>query len=176
MVRTRGPELSRELHKEIWGMWVYRGMNARQIAKEINTNTDLLSKYGKVTPDGIHYHIVQIRKELDNTVNEDALDIYVSEFIRERERIEGEIEDIQSLIDDTDKKDKELLIKLYKIRHEFGIDKMRLLQDVELPIAVKKMKSEREKTIPKPNVIHLEEEKDEGSSEQRDTSDNSISD
>lgn len=175
MVRTRGPELSKELHKEIWGMWVYRGMNARQIAKEINTNSDLLSKYGKVTPDGIHYHIVQIRKELDNTVNEDALDIYVSEFIRERERIEGEIEDIQSLIDDTDKKDKELLIKLYKIRHEFGIDKMRLLQDVELPIAVKKMKSEREKMIPKPNVIHLED-KDERISEQGNTSDNSSSD
>lgn len=179
MVRVRGPELSKQLHQEIWNLWVYKGMNARMIAQHINSTSELMSKFGKVTPDGIHYHIKQIREELDNTVNEDALDIYVAEFIRKREQMEGEYEDVQKLIDEEtvkDDKDKDLILRLFRFRHEVSVDQLKMLQDVELPLAVKKMKIERNKNLPQRGVLELEEDEDERSSEQGDSSDNSISD
>ena len=44
-------------------------------------------------------------------------------------------------------------IKLMRLRHEIRLDKMKMLQDIELPLAVKKLKLERNKKLKKLNVV-----------------------
>ena len=39
----------------------------------------------------------------------------------------------------------DIKIKLMRLRHEIRLDKMKMLQDIELPLAVKKLKLERNK-------------------------------
>lgn len=176
MSKARNPALSQDLHKLIWDLWVYKSMGVTQIANYINSDTMMRSKYGEISSEGIYYHVVQIRNELEKTVNEDALDSYVGEFIRAKEGLDNDIDDIQKLINlerDAENPNKDLLIKLMRLRHDVKIDKFKLLQDVELPIRVKKLKRERERMI---IPLITEETKKVGFSSQGNTEDNSISD
>ena len=60
-----------------------------------------------------------------------------------------------------------------RLKHDVKIDKFKLLQDVELPIRVKKLKRERERMIV---PLIIEEIKEIGVSSQGNSEDNSISD
>lgn len=174
MPKSRSPELSEDLRKLIWDLWVYKSMGTTQIANYINNDTELRSKYGEISAEGIYYHVVKIRNDLERTVNEDALDSYVGEFIRAKEGLDHDIEDIQKLIEmekSVTNPNKDLLVKLMKLKHDVKIDKFKLLQDVELPIRVKKLKRERERM-----TLAVPAEKAIGFSEQGDTEDSSISD
>ncbi len=164
-MRTRGPELSSDFKRFIQDEWMFKGHNAYQIADKVNTDTQLLSKFGKTTPSGIHYHIVRIREDLENTVSEDALDTYIAEFIRARLGFEQDVEAVDQLID-TAGEDIELVLKLRRHRHEIKLDSFKMLQDSALPLQVKKLKIERAKYRPKQDVI-----KPIGVSEERDNTD-----
>lgn len=155
MTRSRGPELSKELHKHVYNQWMYFGMNAYQISDEINASTELMSKFGKTSAIGIRYHIVKIREELENSINEDAMDTYIGEFIRGMEGYDQDVHSIDTLInhekhDGLDNANKDVLIRLYRLRHEIKTDKFKMLQDSALPLQVKKLKRERDKYRPKP--------------------------
>ena len=175
MTRNRGPELSKDFKDYIFNQWMFFGMNAYQIANKINGSTELMSKFGKATPAGIHYHIIRIREDLENTISEDAMDTYIGEFIRGMQGYEQDIESIDILIEHEkskgmDQADKDIIIKLMRLRHEVKTDKFKMLQDSALPLQIKKLKLERNKYRPKPQgeleVI------DEGVSEQGDSSTN----
>lgn len=142
-------------------------MNAYQISDEINKDTELMSKFGKTSVAGIHYHIIQIRKDLENTISEDALDTYIGEFIRAKEGFDQDVVAVDGLIEIAhDDNDLELELKLRRHRHQIKIDKFKMLQDSELPLQVKKLKHERLKLRPpKPVPEVINKVDDEGSSQ-----------
>jgi len=175
LTRTRGPELSKDFKDYIFNQWMFFGMNAYQIANKINGSTELMSKFGKATPAGIHYHIIKIREDLENTISEDAMDTYIGEFIRGMQGYEQDVESIDILIEHEkskgmDQADKDIIIKLMRLRHEVKTDKFKMLQDSALPLQIKKLKLERNKYRPKPQGEL--EVVDEGVSEQGDSSTN----
>lgn len=174
---SRSLEKSERLHRVIWDLWVYQGMGVQQIANHINSNATLRSEFGEISKDGVYYHVVHIRNELENTVNEDALDSYVGEFIRAKEGLDSDIDAVEKLIaleQAQSLPNNETLIKLMRLKHEIKVDRFKLLQDVELPIRVKKLKREREKMIGTIPVGKLEVQN--GPSEQGNSEDSSISD
>ena len=141
MTRTRGPELSKEFHDYIFNQWMFFSENAYGIAEKINKDTELMSQFGKTTPAGVHYHIKQIEKEMEDNISEDAMDTYIGE--------EKGLEDM----------DKDLYLRLARFRHEIKLDSFKMLQDSALPLQVKKLKLEREKLRPAraiPEVIKSE--------------------
>lgn len=173
-MRTRGPELSKEFHDFIFNQWMFFNLNAYQITEKINNDTELMSKFGKTTPAGVHYHVVQIEKEMENTISEDAMDTYIGEFLRAKTGLEQDAATIQEIMDDErkkglDKMDKELYLKYARFKHEIKIDKFKLLQDSALPLQVKKLKLERQKYRPQkaiPDVLKTPEiEEEDGVSE-----------
>ena len=122
MTRSRSNETSAELHKYISTQWMFHGRNAYQISNTINQDNVLLSKYGKTSAPGIHYHIKRCEKELENTINEDALDTYIGEFIRARIGFEQDVSAVDELITMThDSGDLELELKFRRHRHDIKI-------------------------------------------------------
>ena len=169
MTRSRGPDLSKELRDYIYNEWTFKQRNAYQIAETINSDTQLMSKFGEVSVSGIRYHIQTIQEEFEDTISETALDLYTAEFIRMRQGFEQDIAAVDKLIDLAhDKQDLELELKIRRHRHEIKLDNFRLLQDAELPLQIKKLKKERDRLLPKEGVL----KKLEGDSEQGNTTDN----
>ena len=141
-------------------------MSCRAIANEINATVSLRSRFGDIDQSGVFYHVQQIREELEDTINEDALDTYVAEFIRLKESLDADIEAVDDLLKTLKPKenpeDRDVWLRTQRFRKELKEMKMKLLQDIELPIRVKKLK--RERTIQKKYNIHVEKtiEKAEG--------------
>ena len=164
LTRSRGPELSKEFHDYIFNQWMFFSENAYGISEKINKSTELMSKFGKTSPAGVHYHIKQIEKDMENSISEDAMDTYIGEFMRARTGFEHDVADIQTLMSHEKDKgledmDKELYLKLARFRHEIKLDSFKMLQDSALPLQVKKLKMEREKLRPAkpiPEVIKTE--------------------
>ena len=161
-MRTRGPELSKEFKDYIFNQWMFKSRNAYQIADQVNKDTELMSKFGKTTPAGVHYHIKHIEKDLEDTINEDALDTYIGEFIRARTGFENDAAAVMELVDDEmakDKKDRnvDLILRLRRFNHEIKLDSFKMLQDSALPLQVKKLKAERNKLRPKKDVLQVED-------------------
>ena len=153
MTRTRGPDLSKDFHEYISSQWMFFGRNAYQIAEQINKDTQLMSKYGKTTASGVHYHIKQIQQEMENSISEDAMDTYIGEFIRARLGFEQDVIALEEIMADEkskgfDNMDKELYLKFARTRHEIKLDSFKMLQDSALPLQVKKLKMERAKLRP----------------------------
>ncbi len=152
MAGPRNPALSKELHDYIYNEWVFKQRNMYQIANHINATTELNSKFGQVNPSGINYHLSQIKKELEDTVSDDAIDTYVAEFIRLKEGLDQDVAALDKMLELTgDDIDTELKIRRH--RHDVKLDKFRMLQDAELPLAVKKMKMERMRRLPKKDIV-----------------------
>ena len=163
MAGPRNPKLSKELHDYIYNEWVFKQRNAYQITNHINSDTELHSKFGDINVSGVNYHLHNIKKELEDVVSDDAIDTYVAEFIRLKEGIDQDVAALDKMLElNTD--DQELELKIRRHRHEVKLDKFRMLQDAELPLAVKKMKQERMRSIPKRDVVKAVES-NEGSSE-----------
>lgn len=164
MAGPRSPEKSKEFHDYIYNQWMYFGLNAYQISNQINADTKLMSQFGKTSALGVRYHIVKIRQELENTLSEDAMDTYIGEFLRGMEGYDQDVASIDTLIkhengDSLDEANKDILIRLYRLRHEIKTDKFKMLQDSALPLQVKKLKRERDKYRPKalPKIEELED-------------------
>jgi hypothetical protein len=172
-MRTRGDKLSKEFHDHIATEYMFKGLNAYQIAEKVNGDNNLMSKFGKTTAAGVYYHIKQIQEEMENTINEDAMDIYIAEFLRARIGFDQDVVAMEGLIklatEDGEMSTKDRLdieLKLRRHRHEIKLDSFKMLQDNALPMTVKKLKKERQLYRPKP-VAELEkvDEDAEGSSE-----------
>ena len=144
----RSPEVSKELHQFIRDKYIYSGMSCRAIANEINGTVSLRSRFGDIDQSGVFYHVQQIREELEDTINEDALDTYVAEFIRLKESLDADIEAVDAILATLEPKtkpeDRDVWLRTSRFRKELKEMKMKLLQDVELPIRVKKLKRERQ--------------------------------
>ena len=154
MAGPRNPKLSKELHDYIYNEWVFKQRNAYQITNTMNGSTELTNKYGKINVSGVNYHLHNIKKELEDVVSDDAIDTYVAEFIRLKEGIDQDVAALDKMLELCNgAEDIETELKIRRHRHEVKLDKFRMLQDAELPLAVKKMKMERNKRLPKPNVV-----------------------
>lgn len=106
----------------------------------------------------VHLYISKIEKEMAHYMDEDTFLKYIAEFTRSRATMDREIEEIDAMIDTLDnnvKGDKEVKVRLLTLRHQIRLDKMRILQDLELPLAVKKFKKERDTIHAKLNTITL---------------------
>lgn len=148
---------------------MFMGHNAYQISNTVNNDSELMSKFGKCTPAGVHYHVLAIRREMENNISEDALDTYIAEFMRARIGFDMDVSEIDELIKLAGE-DIELVLKLRRHRHEIKIDSFKMLQDSALPLQVKKLKKERERYRPKKDII--KEVEDNRPSEERDIPDN----
>jgi hypothetical protein len=176
MTRTRGPELSKDFKNYIFNQWMFFGRNAYQIAETINKDTKLMSQFGKTTHAGVHYHIKNIERDLEDTISEDAMDTYIGEFIRARTGFENDVADVEEIMKHEKDKgmedmDKELYLKLSRFRHEIKLDSFKMLQDSALPLQVKKLKMERNKLRPKkpiPEIVHTIEPQQETPQEEVD--------
>jgi hypothetical protein len=113
--------------------------------RSVNEDPKLKSHFGELAPADVHYHTSKIKQMLEHTLDVDAIDKYTAEYIRFNNSIESEIEDVEEIIKLTDKeKEKEIWIKLKRLKKELMETKLRSLQDHELPLVVKKLKRERD--------------------------------
>lgn len=133
---------SQETREKIRNLYIYQGLSERGIVDRLNGDPEFIRKYSQISLAGVHYHIVRIRADFERSVSEDALDRYVADFIRLRERMDGEIDELNRMLANPNI-DEELKLKIMRMKHDINIDQMKMLQDIELPISVKKLKRER---------------------------------
>lgn len=171
--KARNERKSKALRNEIRELYVYYGHSPQKIAQIINEKhpDDPVSKAG------VFYHLEKIKGELEHQIMPDAVDRYASEFMRLSMRMEGELDELDTLasaLDENQPKDRELLLKIKTQKHNVLMDKMKLLQDAELPIVIQKIKKERQSAVkllpeaPTETVIPNLEELHERTSEYRD--------
>lgn len=130
--------LIREKIKEFW----FAGYSEREISRKMKEVHNI-----EISPAGVRIYLQKVHREMEFYMNEDTFDKYLSEFSRKREIFDNEVEEINQMLEMLDPKDpKELaeITKLRKLRHEIRVDSLRLLQDIQLPMAVKKFKKERD--------------------------------
>lgn len=124
--------------------------------RSINEDSQLKNKFGEVAIADVHYHVKKIRKDLEDSLDFDALEKYTAEYVRFQHSIESEIEDVEKIIQLCDKeKEKETWLRLKRHKKELMETKLRALQDHELPLTVRKLKRERDS---KTKVLKLVEE------------------
>lgn len=169
--KARNEKKSKQLRDKIRTLYVYYGHSIHKIVEILNEE----QPNDKVSWHGVWYHVQKIQKEMEHSILPDALDRYAHEFVRLQSTLDGEIENLEKLetvLDLTQKGDKELKLKIETQKHNVRMDKMRMLQDIELPIVIKKLKKDRQiqlRTIPEEEVHVPMELIDERTSEQRDS-------
>jgi len=159
----RGVELSKELRDIVYTLYVTNHMSEPACMNFINDEKNgYLGRIGKVGVSDIHYHIVKIRIDLDNSLDLDALSRYTAEYVRIQYALEHEIEDVEKTIRLIDPKENPAVWgSLKRLKKELMIDKIRVLQDHELPLTVRQFKKERDKkfkTIVMPKGVTPPEE------------------
>lgn len=138
---NRNKRQSLALRAKIRDLWIL-GYNTVEIADKLTRDGD------KISPEWVSIHVKKIEADLEHGISEDAIDKYASEFVRMRASFDNEITEMTRIIDklsDEDPKELEAKIKLINARHAVRTDKVKMLQDVELVLAVKKYKQERSK-------------------------------
>ena len=141
---ARSLEATNQLHKFIYEQWVYAHKSQKDIVTMIAETPELKAKFGDVNHGIISYHVNQIRLELESSLSPDAVERYTAEYVRFQHTIEDEITKVQHLIDLCDQeKEKEMWLKLTRLKKEFIETKLKALQDHELPLTVKKIKQQR---------------------------------
>ena len=148
---ARNEDDSKAIRDKIRDMYIFFHKSASAIERELNGDSDFVRRYGNITIPGVNYHIQKIKSEYERFIGEDAIDKYTAEFVRLQNSFDQELEDVDEMIRRTDSED--VRIKLMRLRHEIRLDKMKMLQDIELPLAVKKLKLERNKKLKKLNVV-----------------------
>ena len=138
---VRDQKESDQIRNKIRDLYIFFHKSASAIEKELNASKEFVSRYGSITIPGVDYHIQKIKAEYEKYIGEDAIDKYTAEFVRLQNSFDAELDDVDEMIKKTD--DEDIKIKLMRLRHEIRLDKMKMLQDIELPLAVKKLKLER---------------------------------
>ena len=153
---TRTVEESNDIKNKIRDLYIFFHKSVRSITSELNSDQEFKRKYGTISVAGVQYHIKKIKEEYEHYIGEDAIDKYTAEFVRLQNSMDKELEDVDEMIVKTE--DEDVKIKLMRLRHEIRLDKMKMLQDIELPMAVKKLKLERKKKYDTLKVLDVEEE------------------
>ena len=143
----RGPKLSEELRIHIRNRWIYGHMSAPEIAEEIQTDRTLRSKYGKVDEQSVYYHINKIKSEVNKLNDGDAIERYRTEFYRLQETMDQEVADLNTMIKESG--DKDLKLRLMRMRHDILMDKIRVLGDKEVPLQLKMIQDDYNRKHPK---------------------------
>jgi len=134
-----------EVRSKIRDLYIFFHKSPSSITRELNEDQEFTRKYGTITVPGVNYHIQKIKSEYEQFIGEDAIDKYTAEFVRLQNSFDHELDDVDEMIKATE--DEDVRIKLMRLRHEIRLDKMKMLQDIELPLAVKKLKMERKKKL-----------------------------
>ena len=150
----RDQEKSDQIRNKIRDLYIFFHKSASAIEKELNATQEFTSKYGNITVPGVNYHIQKIKSEYEKYIGEDAIDKYTAEFVRLQNSFDAELDDVDEMIKATEEED--IKIKLMRLRHEIRLDKMKMLQDIELPLAVKKLKLERKKKYDSVTIVEPE--------------------
>ncbi len=153
----RGPELSKEFRDIVYTLYVTQHMSMPACVEFINDERNgYFSKLGKVSVPDVQYHVAKIRIELENSIDMDAMERYTMEYVRIQHALEHEIEDLEKMIQYVDKeKNPSVWLSAKRLKKELMIDKIRVLQDHELPLTVIKFKKERDKKLKTVKVVPL---------------------
>lgn len=141
----RNKEKSLAIRNRIRDLYIFFHKSISAIEQDLNGDEQFVRRYGRISVPGVNYHIQKIKAEYEQYVGEDAIDKYTAEFVRLQNSFDKELEDVDKMIQATDEDDTK--IKLMRLRHEIRLDKMKMLQDIELPLAVKKLKHERKRKL-----------------------------
>jgi hypothetical protein len=150
-------EKSEEIRNKIRDLYIFFHKSPSSIQRELSSDEEFIRKYGSITIPGVNYHIQKIKSEYEMYIGEDAIDKYTAEFVRLQNSFDAELDDVDEMIKKTE--DEDVRIKLMRLRHEIRLDKMKMLQDIELPLAVKKLKLERKKKLDTIKTIEPLEDK-----------------
>ena len=149
MPRTR--EQSDAIHQLITKYWAFSGWSAKRISAEFSNDPELKSKYGEISVSGVQEHIVKCRREFESLLDEDSLEKFTGEFVRKQHIFDQEVEDIDNAmkkLDQEDPKQLEIWLKCERAKHEIHMDSIRMMQDIQLVLNVKKIVgSQRKKTM-----------------------------
>ncbi len=130
----------------IRNMWVFEGYSIRKIESEFNANYS--DQYGTVSFNSVAIYVREIRRELENWLDEDALEKYTGEFVRQQHIIDNSIENlrkVQKLIEMEDPKGQELYLKFENAIHNMTNDKIKMMSEIELVLRIKKLNKEQRK-------------------------------
>lgn len=156
-MRTR--EQTNDLHKFIFAEYVWQGRGQSTILKKIQEDPALVRRFGgEMNAMTISDHVRKITEELENSVDFDAMEKFVGEYLRYQQTIDAEIGDMDAMIELIDKDKKpELWLSLKRFKKDLLDSRLKALADHELPLAVKKFKKER--SIAKSRILQLNEVK-----------------
>lgn len=141
--KARSKEDKLAIKSIVRNMWVFEGYSTRKIASEFNAN--YADKYGTISFTSVALYVKEIRRELENWLDEDALEKYTGEFVRQQHIMDQQIENlrkVQRLIDTNDPKERELYLRYEDTIHKFTVDKTRMMSEIELVLRVKKLNKE----------------------------------
>ena len=129
-------------------MWLISGFSVRKIAREFNGTSEYVKDYGTVSISSVGIWVKEIRRDSEKWLDEDALEKYTGEFVRQQHIIEARMESLQDVqkyinFETGDVKDKELYLKFEKTIHEMSMDKIKLMTDIELVLRIKKLNKDR---------------------------------
>lgn len=156
MIHSR--EVTEALHKYIFAEYIWRGKGQATIVRQIENDKTLQQRFGgTVSPPTVSYHVKQIVEELENSIDFDAMDKFVGEFLRYQQGIDSEIDDLEQMIQLIDKEKKpELWLSLKRFKKDLLDSRLKALADHELPLAVKRFKKERNEK--KVQILRLSEQ------------------
>ena len=136
-------EKTEHIRNKIRDLYIFFHKSPSSIQRELCADEEFIRRFGTITIPGVNYHIQKIKSEYEQYIGEDAIDKYTAEFVRLQNSFDSELDDVDEMLKMTE--DEDVRIKLMRLRHEIRLDKMKMLQDIELPLAVKKLKIERKK-------------------------------
>ena len=142
MARTR--DTTAELKKYIFAQYIWMGKGQATIMRQIENDASLKQRFGDVSAATMSYHVKAINEELEESVDYDAMDKFVGEYLRYQQSLDNEIGETEEVIKLLDKeKDPVIWLSLKRFKKDLLDSRMKALADHELPLAVKKMKAER---------------------------------
>lgn len=142
--------------KRIRDLYVYAHKSLREIADILNNDHEFKRVCGHIAVPTVQYWVTKIKSELENAIGADAIEKYTAEYIRKMQFMDEEIDSISKMLESKSLKDDDRL-KLMRFRHDVVKDELMMLQDHELPLAIKKMKNDRHKTVSNYTLIKDEE-------------------
>lgn len=146
---TKNKRLQLETREKIKDLWL-AGLTEAKIAEKLSMPRST-----------VHVYVAKIEREMLHYMDEDTFLKYIAEFSRTRATFDREIEEIDEMIDKLDinvKEDKAVIARLVDSRHQIRLDKVKILQDLELPLAVKKFKKERDEMHSKLVTLRVEDD------------------
>ena len=68
-------------------MWLYQGFSIRKMSQAFNSNPEYVAKFGTVSVSSCTVYIKEFRRDAEEWYDEDAVEKYAAEFVRNTQRI-----------------------------------------------------------------------------------------